>query len=97
METLAQVLPIIIYILLIVFLIVGIILGIKLIITVDTINEVIDDVRSKVKSLDGVFKVIDMASNKFGMVTTAVSEWVTSLISKVVSLKHRKDEEEDYE
>lgn len=97
MEALNTVLPIVIYILLIVLLIVGIILGIKLIITIDEVNAVIEDIRKKVKSLDGIFSVVDMASNKLGLITSRISDWTMSLINKIVSLRNRKDEDEDYE
>ncbi len=97
MEALNTVLPIVIYILLIVLLIIGIILGIKLIITIDEVNLVIEDIRKKVKSLDGIFSVVDIASNKLGLITSRISDWAMSLINKIVSLRKRKDDEEDYE
>lgn len=92
METLAAVLPIMVYFLLIVLITVGIILGIKLIITIDTINRLITDVEDKVKSLNGVFKVIDMASNKFGALSNTVISWITGLVNKVIN---KREEEED--
>ena len=92
MEALNTVLPIVIYLLLI-----GIILGIKLIITIDEVNAVIEDIRKKVKSLDGIFSVVDIASNKLGLITSRISDWIMSLINKIVSLRNRKDEDEDYE
>ena len=82
---------------LIVLLIVGIILGIKLIITIDEVNAVIEDIRKKVKSLDGIFSIVDIASNKLGLITSRISDWTMSLINKIVSLRNRKDEDEDYE
>ena len=97
METLNTVLPIVIYLLLIVLLIVGIILGIKLIITIDEVNAVIEDIRKKVKSLDVIFSIVDIASNKLGLITSRISDWIMSLINKIVSLRNRKDEDEDYE
>ena len=97
MEALNTGLPIVFYLLLIVLLIVGIILGIKLIITIDEVNAVIEDIRKKVKSLDGIFSVVDIASNKLGLITSRISDWIMSLINKIVSLRNRKDEDEDYE
>ena len=97
MEALNTVLPIVIYLLLIVLLIVGIILGIKLIITIDEVNAVIEDIRKKVKSLDGIFSIVAIASNKLGLITSRISDWIMSLINKIVSLRNRKDEDEDYE
>lgn len=97
MEALNTVLPIVIYILLIVLLIIGIILGIKLIITIDEVNSIIEDIRKKVKSLDGIFSIVDIASNKLGLITSRISDWTMSLVNKIVSLRKRKDDEEDYE
>lgn len=95
--TLVEVLPIIVYFLLIILLIIGIILGIKLIITIDEVNSIIEDIRKKVKSLDGIFSIVDIASNKLGLITSRISDWTMSLVNKIVSLRKRKDDEEDYE
>ena len=70
MEELATVLPIIIYFLLIILLVVGIILGIKIIITIDKVNVVVDDLTKKIKTLDGVFNLVDAATNKVGYLTS---------------------------
>ena len=95
--TLIEVLPVIIYILLIILLVIGIILGIKLIITIDNFNNLLDDVTRKVKSLDKVFNVFDLFTNKIGFITDYVANFVKGIVNKIVSLKKRKEEEEDYE
>lgn len=95
METLSGILPIIIYILLIILLVIGIILGIKLIITIDKVNDIVEDVEEKIESLNGIFKVCSMASDKIGTLSTKVVSWATSLVQKIIS--KRKEEEEDYE
>ena len=69
----------------------------KSVITFDELNAVIEDIRKKVKSLDGRFSIVDIASNKLGLITSRISDWTMSLINKIVSLRHRKDEDEDYE
>ena len=98
MEFMAEVLPIIIYILLIILLVIGIILGIKLIITIDKVNYIVDDITEKVESLDSFFKIINMANNKFNLVTTKISDWIMTLIGKIPLFnKKGKEEEEDYE
>ena len=43
-------------------LVVLIILGLKLIYTVDKTNEILDDVQNKMRTLDGFFEAIDVAS-----------------------------------
>lgn len=95
--TLVEVLPIIVYFLLIILLIIGIILGIKLIITIDSVNYLISDVTKKVKSLDNIFNIFDMFSNKVGFLTDSIANFIKGIVNKVVSLKKRKEEEEDYE
>ena len=76
-------LPIIIYILLIIILIVGIILGIRLILVLGKASRVVDDINEKVHSLDGIFSIIDTATDKIVLVTDKVIEGIMSLIAKV--------------
>lgn len=76
-------LPIIIYILLIIILIVGIILGIRLIIVLGKAGRVVDDINEKVHSLDGLFSIVDTATDKIVLVTDKVIEIITSFITKV--------------
>ena len=96
-ESLSSVLPIFIYILLIILLIVGIILGVKLIITVDKVNEVIDDVKKKVSTLDTFFNIVSGISNRVENLSSKVADFFISIFNKVSNLKKRKDEFEDYE
>ena len=58
----AEFLPIVLYILGSILLVVLIILGVKLIITMNKIENVVDDINTKVKTLDGFFSVIDFTS-----------------------------------
>lgn len=95
--TLTQILPIIVYLLLIVLLVIGIILGIKLIITIDNVNYLVGDITKKVKSLDNIFNIFDMFSNKVVFLTDTIANFVKNIVNKVVSLKKRKEEDEDYE
>lgn len=86
----AEILPIILYVLGSILLVVLIILGIKLIITMNKIEDVVTDINKKVKSLDGLFSVIDMTTDKLAMLSDRVVETVTSLIKKIF---RRKEEE----
>ena len=97
MEFLSQLLPIIIYFLLIIIIIVGIILGIKLIITMTKVESLIDDVSEKVSTLNKVFDVADMLTNKFSMITDNVIGFVGNWIGKLFNKKSVKYKEEDYE
>jgi len=97
MEALSQVLPIVIYLLLIVLLVVVIILGIKLIITMTKVESLIDDVSEKVSTLNKVFDVADMLTNKFSMITDNVIGFVGNWIGKLFNKKSVKYKEENYE
>lgn len=88
-----SVLPMIIYILLIVLLIILIILGIKLIFVVDKTDKLLLDVQNKVDSFNGVFKLIDMTSEKINIGVSAIVESIISLINRLF----RKRKDNDYE
>lgn len=86
----AEILSIILYALGSILLVVLIILGIKLIITMNKIENVVDDINKKVKSLDGLFSIIDMTTDKLAMISDKVVETITSMIKKIF---RRKEEE----
>jgi len=88
-----EALQIILYILGSTLLVVLIILGIKLIITMNKINLVVDDVNKKVKSLDGLFSVIDMATDKLSLLSDRMVDTITLLIKKLFKPKNRKEDE----
>ena len=58
MEFMNQFLPIVIYLLLIVLLVVAIIIGIKVITTMNRVEDILDDVNTKIRSLDKIFEII---------------------------------------
>lgn len=76
-------LPIVIYILLIIILIVGIILGIRFITLLGKAEKVVDDVNQKVKSLDGLFHIIDTATDKVVLVTDKVVDLIVGFITRL--------------
>lgn len=86
-----NILPVIIYILLIVLLIILIILGIKLIMVINKTDKLIVDVQNKVDSFNGVFKLIDLTSEKLSMGITIVAEWLINLINKVFKKRKEND------
>lgn len=83
----AEILPIILYVLGSILLIVLIILGVKLIITMNKIENVVDDINSKVKTLDGFFSVIDFTTDKLAMLSDKVVDTITLFIKKVFRRK----------
>ncbi len=88
-----EVLPIILYILGSVLLVVLIILGIKLIVTMNKIENVVDDISNKVKSLNGLFSVIDYTTDKLAMISDRFVDVVSALIKKIFVRKEDKDNE----
>lgn len=86
----AEILPIILYVLGSILLVVLIILGIKLIITMNKIENVVDDINTKVKSLDGFFSIIDFTTDKLAMLSDRLVETIASLIKKIF---RRKEDE----
>ena len=94
MESLSSILPIVIYVLLIIFLTIAIILGIKAVFMLDKVNLLVEDVTTKVKTLDRIFKVIDLASDKVPAVGESIISYTTKLFGKMFR-KKMKDMEDD--
>ena len=91
--TFMEMLPMIVYILLIVLLIILIVLGVKIIFVIDKTDKLLDDVQAKVDSFNGVFKLIDMTSEKINIGVSAIIESIISLINRLF----RKRKDNDYE
>ena len=101
MDTLQNVLPIIIDFLIIIILIVGIILGIKAIITIGKVDKIVDDVNDKVESLNGFFSVLDFITDRMSSISDIIFDGISSLFGGFVAsrIRHqkRKDDQEDEE
>ena len=89
-----EVLPIILYVLGSILLVVLIILGIKLIITMNKIQDVVDDINDKVKSLNGLFSMIDYTTDKLALISDRFVNTIASLIRKIFIRKEEKDNNE---
>ena len=87
-------LPMILYIVGSILLVVLIILGIKMIGTMNKIDEIADDISTKLKSLNGFFSVIDFTTDKLATITDKVVDGVTALINRMFRRK-KKEEYED--
>lgn len=85
------------YILGSILLIVLIILGIKLIITINKIDEVVDDINSKVNKLNGLFQIIDVTTDKLALVSDKVVDGLSFLVKKIFvrNKNNRKEEKEN--
>lgn len=84
----------ILYILGSILLVVLIILGIKMIGTMNKIDEIADDISTKLKSLNGFFSVIDFTTDKLATITDKVVNGVTALINRMFR-RRKKEEYED--
>ena len=83
----AESLVVVLYVLGSILLVILIILGIKLIITMNKIENVVDDINKKVKSLDGLFSIIDMTTDKLAMLSDRVVDMVTMVVKKIFRRK----------
>lgn len=90
----AENLVIVLYALGSILLVVLIILGIKLIITMDKIGKVVDNINTKVDSLNGLFSIIDFTTNKLTMISDKVVDGVTGIVKKVFN-KNKEEEFDD--
>ena len=88
-----EVLPVVLYVLGSILLVVLIILGIKLIITMNKIENVVDDINGKVKSLNGFFSMIDYTTDKLALLSDRFVDTITSLIKKIFVRKEKNDNE----
>ncbi len=93
MEYLNQFLPIIIYVLLIVLIILLIVIAIKAIKALNKVQEVVDNVDKKVKTLDGVFDVIDVATDKLSLLSDKIINGIAGAIEKVFRVKKKKEKD----
>lgn len=89
--------PAILYILGSTLLVTLIILVLKLIYTVDKTNEILDDVQMKVKTLDGLFNAIDVASSTITNISDTILDKVFGIFGKITgrSKKNRINKEEE--
>lgn len=91
MEILDIVLPIVIDILLIVLLTVGIILIIKCIYIIDKVKAIALNVENKVNSLNSLFTIFEMVSNKVSGLTEKCVNYIESFLIKLFN----KDSDEE--
>jgi len=89
-EFLQVYLPLVVYILLIVILVVGIVIGLKTIKTLDKLDRVVDDVQKKVSSLNGIFSIIDVTTDKLVSFTDKIVDTASNVIKKIFNKKNKK-------
>ena len=94
-----ETLTIIIYILLIILIIVARAIGIKLIVTLQKVDELLDDVKAKIKTFDRVFELVDTVNDKVSIVGDTVIGIISGAVKRLIKVKRNKNkykfEEED--
>lgn len=95
LEFLQVAMPLFLYLAAIVLLIVLIIICIKLIKLMDKVNEIADDVDKKVKSLNGIFNVIDFFTDKISSITDKVVTKITDFVIGIGKRKYNKKERKE--
>jgi len=91
--TATEALLILLYVLGSILLVVLIILGVKLIKTMNKIDLVVEDINKKVSSLEGLFSIIDMTTDKLSLLSDRMVEGITFVIKKLFKPKNRKEDE----
>ena len=95
MNNMMDILPVVLYVLGSILLVVLIILGIKLIITMNKIENVVDDINGKVKSLNGLFSMIDYTADKLALISDKFVDTVSTLIRKIFKRKEENNNEQE--
>lgn len=97
MEILDILLPIIIDVLLIVLLVCGIILIIKCIYIIDKVKAIALNVEDKVNSLNSLFTIIQMVSDKVSGLTEKCVNYIESLLIKLFNRSEKESLEDEEE
>lgn len=97
MEYLKDLFPVILYFLLIILVIVLIVLVVRLLSTLKKVDLVVEDVNRKVNKLNGLFEVIDTATDTLSIMSNRVVSIITNGIDKLFTKKQKKKEDEENE
>ena len=93
--TLNEVLPIILYLLGSILLGILIVLGIKLINVMNKMEKVVDDINTKVSSLNGVFSIIDATTDRLALLSDRMVDGISLIIRKLFAKKNKKSKEKE--
>ena len=89
--------PIILYVLGSILLVALIVLIVKLIKTVNKVNEVVEEIDEKQKKLDGIFNVIDSATDTLSILGDKVVGTIASTLISILKRRKKKDIEDEEE
>ena len=94
MKYYGEIFPIILYVLVIILLIALIVLVIKIMKTLKKVDTAIDDYNEKAQKLDGIFDIIDTATDTISSVSDRI---VSGIIKGIGGIFKKKSKEEDDE
>ena len=97
MEYLKDLFPVILYFLLIILVIVLIVLVVRVIGTLKKVDQVVDDVNLKVSKLNGLFEVVDSATDTLSIMSNRIVSLITGGIDKLFTKKKKKKEDDEDE
>ena len=98
LDFLLQYMPILIYILLSILIVLLIVISIKVINTMNQVSDIVNDVDKKVKSLNGIFNIVDLFTDKLSSITEVISDSIVLFIKSVFKRnKNKKERIEDDE
>lgn len=89
-----ELLIILLYLLLIILIVIFIVLGIKLVKTLKKVDNVIDDVNSKMEKVDGVFEIIDKTTDYAASISDKIIGALSNFINSIFRKKKGKNENE---
>lgn len=78
-----------------ILLVVLIILSIKCIYLLDKVNNIVDNVDKKVNSLNGLFNIIDLTTDRLSVLSDKVIDVVTLAVRKIFNRKRKEDGEDE--
>lgn len=97
MEYMKECFPVILYFLLIILVVALIVLVVRMITTLKKVDQVVDDINQKVSKLNGVFAIIDAATDTLSFMSDRIVSVITNSITKLFSKKKKKKEDEENE
>ena len=83
-------LPVLIYILLCILIVLLIVICVKVIKTMNRVELIIDDVEGKVKSLSGIFNIVDSVTDKLSALTEVISDSIILFVKGIFKRKKKK-------
>lgn len=97
MEYLSELFPVILDFLLIILVVILIVLAVRLLETLKKVDKVVDDVNVKVNKLNGLFDVIDTATDTISIMSNRIVNVVATSIDRFFTKNKKKKEDEENE